>query len=205
MLIVVFLIGVLLGRGMDLWRVSDVSENLGNWELDTESFVVEQSFIDNFGGENCELIESRMRSLSRDLGLLGTTLEDYNRKKLFFNQDRFDDIKRKYFLLELRTYSLRKKMHEKCKDSGEIILFFYDTKDNEESLKQGYVLDSLVKELNNVTVFSLDIDFDEKEPLIKTIKNYYGIQNAPTIIINFDEKKDVFTNKAEIKQILGKL
>ena len=82
-----------------------------------------------------------------------------------------------------------------------IILFFYDVNDNEESLRMGDVLDALVRSDSSVVVFSFDREF-VKEPLLNLVKEHYGIEYSPSLIVNFETKFEGFISLVELKESL---
>ena len=48
LLIVIFILGVLIGRRMNDNRVDEISSFIKNNELNTESYLIEQELIENF-------------------------------------------------------------------------------------------------------------------------------------------------------------
>ena len=198
--IAIFLLGLYLGFKLDTFRIDEATELLKKSELDSDSFVAESAFLEQFIGENCELGKNRVKVLSDELGEIGRTLTRYDQRKLF-EKDSYKQLKRKYFILEIKSYSLLKELREKCGKENEIILFFYDVTDNEESLKQGFALDKLVNKNPKLIVFSIDREFEE--PMLKTIKEFYNITKGPSIIINFEKKFERYVSEGELKEFLN--
>ncbi len=197
---VVFLAGLYAGFILDNYRVSDTENFVFNTELDTESFVVENEFFETFGSGSCSVLNGRIDSLGENLAELGNTLTRYDTKKIF-NNDEYNQLRRKYFLLEIRTYILRKQIEENCAgETSNVILFFYETKNNQESLNQGYALDYIVERNEGVVVFSIDIDFDD--PALKSLMKFYNITSAPTIVVNFDDRIEGYIPQYEVREYL---
>src|SRR3989344_341657 len=197
--LIIFAFGFVLGQYMDNFRVNDVDLILKQSELDTESLIVENYFSDVFGLNDCKVASSRFKYYSDKLAYVGNTLTGYENKRMF-NKEDYELLKRRYFLLELRTYSLIKNLKDKCGfNNFDTILFFYDP-NSEESLKQGSALDKVVLNNKDLYVFSIDRTFDES--LINIVEEYYNITTSPTIILNYDIKKQGFISSGEIKEIL---
>lgn len=189
--IVVFLVGLYAGFILDSYRVGDADSEIRDTRLDTDSFIVERDFFDTFEVENCEILNNRMQVLGNSLGEIGKTLTKYDSRRLFYTSE-YQQLKRQYFLLEIRAYTIRKQMSDLCPDdNSHVVLFFYDTEGNQESLNQGYALDTLTNQNDNLVVFSFDKDFNETA-LISLI-DYYNVSYAPTMIWNFEEKIESYT------------
>lgn len=199
--LVVFVAGLILGWNLDTMRSSEVLHDLKNNELDAESFLIEQAFWDSFEEEDCRFAELRINSLSVELAELGQYLNNYQKKNVFEEED-FQYLARRYFLLEVRGYILYNEMKEKCSLQNDVILYFYGFED-QESEKQGYVLDKIVDRSNGtVDIFSINRDY-EGDVTLDTLRLYYNITTTPTIIINGDLKQEGYVSYEEIKELLN--
>ncbi|MBI4159017.1 hypothetical protein HY500_02035 [Candidatus Woesearchaeota archaeon] len=197
----IFLLGFYVGKLFDVSRLSSGDGMILDIQLDTDSFVTEKEFFDVFTVQDCPLLDNRMQKLGENLGEIGRTITKYDARSVS-DAELYNKLKRKYFLLELRAYTLRKEMLDSCNgEDSNVILFFYNTKDNQESLNQGYALDSLVSDLNNTIVFSVDSDFEE--PALSSLKAYYNITVAPTLVLNYQEKVEGYISEREILELLG--
>ena len=67
-------------------------------------------------------------------------------------------------------------------------------------MKQGSALDKVVLNNKDLYVFSIDRTFDES--FINLVKEHYNITASPTIILNYEIKKQGFISSGEIKEIL---
>jgi len=197
--ILIFSSGILIGLTLDEFRTNDVTDYLNQNELQTESYLIERQFLDNFGQDECSLAQPRVEQLSEQLGEIGRTLARYESKKLF-SKSTFESLKQKYFLFEIKLYVILKEINDLCNNKDKaIILFFYDT-EHQESLQQGYALDALVIK-DEITVFSIDRQFN-KDPLIETVKQHYNITKSPTLIINFNKTLEGYTPLAELTKTI---
>ena len=197
--ILIFISGLILGGSLDDSRINELVENLNQNELNSESYLVEKEFVTNFGGNKCESSKARINELTKELGKLGPLLLKYESKSIF-KETEFDYLKRKYFLLEIKTYNLLSSLKKECNYDIKIILFFYD-KDDTNSIRQGYILDSLVASNKNLYIFSFDRLFNV-DPALETVKIHYNINSSPTLIINNDLKKEGLTLLENLKEIL---
>jgi len=198
----IFILGFYLGSIIDETRIADSEEMILVTQLDTDSFVTEKEFLTTFNVWDCPLLNSRMQGLGEDLREVGEIISKYDARSIS-NIDVYNQLKRKYFLLELRAYTLRKQILQTCDSGGgDVILFFYDVTDSQESLNQGYALDSVVEKQENVVIFSIDGGFDE--PAINSLKLFYNITYEPTIIINYEERIEGYISEEEILKLLEK-
>jgi len=198
--LVVFLAGLYAGFILDSYRVSDTKNFVFNTELDAESFVVESEFFDTFDAGSCSILNERINLLSEDLAELGNTLARHDAKRIFRGEE-YNQLKRQYFLLEIRAYILRKQTEESCAgETSNVVLFFYETRNNQDSLNQGYALDYIVERYGDTVVFSFDKDFDDSA--LRTLMEFYNVTDAPTMVINFEEKVEGYLPQHEIRKYL---
>ena len=117
-----------------------------------------------------------------------------------FNKGYYEELRREYFLLEMRTYTFLYQLKEECGYNINLILFFYDI-DDSDSERQGYVLDSLARGNKDLHIFSFDREF-ENDAAINTFRSHYNITKSPSLIINNDIKKEGFISLGELIEIL---
>ena len=195
----IFGLGYGLGSYQDNFRIDDSSYSIKESELETDSLVTEKVFFEEFGGNSCDNLKERINNFNKHIYEIGQTLTEFDSKKISKGND-YNLLKRKYLLLQLNLYTLKHKIQKSCDLKSNTILFIFDSKDNEESIRQGFVLDSLVNQMP-VSIITIDKSF-EQEPLVKSLITYYDIKKAPTLIINYDIKKEGYTNIPEIKELL---
>src|SRR3989344_1429608 len=188
----IFSLGLFVGYGLDILRIKDVSVSLNEIELQTLDYITSQEFIDTFGDDKyCEILDSRLSSMTPQMVDLGQRLTDYEERNIFTG-DEYKLLKSKYFLLEIRAYTLFNKLKNECNLNETLILYFYD-QHHEDSDRQGYVLNALVNSDNRVHIFSFDRSFE----IISFLIENYDINEATTIIINEETKFEgiVFLDK----------
>lgn len=192
---VIFLAGIALGWTLDTFKVSTITTALKQNELNTESFLLESQFIENFGGDYCELLNLRIKDLQKNIAQTSEQLSTWGESKKFKESD-FDYLKRKYFLLEIKFLFLLQDMTHTCGKNHDVILFFYGI-DDSQSMRQGYSLDELRLARDDLIVLSFDKNYVD-EPLIKILLTKYGINSAPAVVINGQK---VLVGYASSKQI----
>ncbi|NOQ55963.1 MAG: hypothetical protein GQ477_04120 [Nanohaloarchaea archaeon] len=213
--IVIFTSGIMIGWVLDNYRTDEVLNIIKNNELNSESYNIEQIFLENIGDTDCEILTPRIKMISEELGDTGRELQRYGSAS-DFKKDEFDYLKRRYFLMEIKFYNLIYNYQKSCKDEYTPILYFYKIDDSTSEM-QGYILDEFVKKYNEDTVFengdkkhgklvvlSIDGEYD-KDPIIDTILNAYDLDkdNLPAIIINFDIIREGFVGKDELETIFN--
>lgn len=196
----IFLAGFYAGTFFDSSRIVDVNEILIKAQMDTDSLITENDFFNTFGVTDCGLLNKRMNYLGESLSEVGKTLSRYDAKNMA-NDYEYGILKEKYFLLELKVYNLKKRMSDVCAENAQpTILFFYNTENNQESLNQGYALDSVVKKNKGLSVFSFDADFNNTA--VQSLVFYYNVTKAPTIVINFNDIHSGFVSEGELNALI---
>jgi len=179
LVIVVFVIGVIIGNTWESSESRITSKILKQSELDTESFIVEQELFESFE-TNCGLAEQRINALSEELWKLGKVLGTKDAQEKLGSSD-YNFLKRKYHLMQIRTYILTKKLQVDCGQKIDIILYYYDL-DDPLSEQQGKILDQLVAS-NDIHVFAIEYQYSNE---LKFLEDYYEVRRTPTIIVNFE-------------------
>ena len=191
LVVVVFALGVILGTSWKSGAASQTEKVLRSSELDAESFRVEQELFKSFE-YNCELAKTRLGALSADLGRLGKVLGAKNAREIL--GDDYDFHKKKFHLMQIRTYVLEKKLASDCAGSVNVVLYYYDQSDF-ASEEQGKVLDSLVAQYG-LHVFAIEYNYSNE---LKFLEDYYMVNQTPTLVVNF---KDVLSGPVLREQLV---
>lgn len=198
--ILIFITGILMNYGLDFVRINVISDVMLSHELSTESYVIEQEFINEFGGARCDVMAKRISSLKEEIRQVGADLGSYSRFSFFKKKD-FDYLKRKYFLLELEFLNHIEKFNRECGQSVVPIIFFYEI-DQEDSERQGFILQEVSKNFeNSVVVITLDKDYAD-EPLVGLLALKYNVTKAPAVIINGFKREGLVYDK-ELSAIIS--
>jgi len=196
---VIFLAGIALGWTIDNFKVNTITSALNQNELNTESFLLESQFVENFGGDYCKLLNLRIKDLQKSIAQTSEQLSTWGESKKFKTSD-FDYLKRKYFLLEIKFLFLLQDMTHTCGKSYDTILFFYNI-DDSQSMRQGYALDEVRMTRNDLIVLSFDKNY-VAEPLMLVLLTKYDIESAPAIVINGQRTISGYTSAEKINALL---
>lgn len=180
LLIFVFIGGILLGRAITKAESDNINDFIKENELNTESYLVEQDMIKFFDDNNCELAEKRINSLSNELADIGRSLTPEDAKDKL-GEENYNFLKRKFHLMQIKTYILFKKLIDQCDIRTNIILYYYSTGDL-GSANQGIILDDIVIDYDT-KVFAIEYNYSEELVFLET---YYNITETPTIIIDYN-------------------
>ncbi len=193
----VFFIGVFIGRATILTGTDEISRFIKNNELNTESYLIEQELIGGLGRSNCVIANARFDELSTELWNIGKKLSlDDAMQNL--GDENYNYLKRKYHLMQIRAYILFKKLSETC-DSGNHVILFYFSKNDDDSFRQGIELDKIVQS-HNATVFAIEYSYSKE---LKFLEDYYKISITPSIIVDYDEKFVGFADYEEVRTLIG--
>lgn len=196
LVVVVFSVGVLLGGAYQSSGADEVSRALRQSELDAESFLVEQELFDSFSA-TCALAQSRLREQSLELGRLGKLLGTGDARERLGDAD-FGFLKKKFHLMQIRTYVLEKKFADQCGRGANVVLYYYEQNDP-QSEEQGRILDALVDEFG-LHVFAIERGYARE---LRFLEDYYGVTEAPSIVVNFGEVRTGLTSSEDLVALLN--
>ncbi|RLE47073.1 hypothetical protein DRJ22_00325 [Candidatus Woesearchaeota archaeon] len=194
LLVVVFLVGIFVGDVLHNPGAS-VEKILKQSELSAESFIVEQALFDEFKA-SCPLAKKRLAVLSGDLWRLGKLLDSPTAKKDLGSVE-YDFLKRKFHLMQIKTYILYKQLGENCGSVPNVILFYFSQSDKDSAL-QGKILDGLVKDFD-LKVFAIEYNFSSD---LMFLEDFYDVNSTPSIIINFKTKLEGLSSRDKIIPLL---
>ncbi len=191
LLILVFAIGIIVGRSVSNPELSDVNRFIKQSELTTESYLIEQEL---FAGmeKNCDLAKLRLSVLSNELWQLGKLLGSETAKQDLGEED-YNFLKRKFHLMQIKTYTLYHQLKQDCSVDVPVILFYYSQNDA-KSQEQGAVLDKLVGEFD-VKVFAMEYNYS---PELRFLEEYYEITGTPSVVVNFETVRKGLTPYDEL-------
>ncbi|MBI4146101.1 hypothetical protein HY489_02070 [Candidatus Woesearchaeota archaeon] len=180
--VLIFAVGILLNHVFDAVRIDTIVGVMREHEVHNDAYRVERFFTSEFGGEECELLTSRISDFKKEIRKVGEDLGSYSRFS-FFRRNDYDYLKRKYFLLEFRFLALVERVNRECDHPYVPIVFFYEI-DDEDSERQGFILEDLSKGYDQqLVVLSLDKGYVD-EPLVQVLARNYNVTTAPTMVID---------------------
>jgi len=182
----IFCVGIILSYLLDFVRINEITKVIDSHELDTEAYFIQQDFVGQFGGNECNDIEERLAVLKQEVRKVGIDLSNYGSKS-FFKKNDYDYLKRKYFLLELELLDMVNNVNDQCGHTYVPVVFFFKIDDN-PSERQGFVLDDINDAYRSqVAILAIDKDYQD-EPLVKMLVSRYNVSTAPTMIIDNSQK-----------------
>ncbi len=153
--------------------------------LELNEYDITLSMMDNGIIEyiSCENSSTILKKLDSEIRSLGAKLSNYGKAGTYLTEKDYDYLKRKYYLIMLKEYSIINDINSKCNNLNIGIYFF--KKDHDPSLIMGQVYSELAKKINNTYILSFDIDYKDIY-LLELIKQKYNItiEDAPVFIFN---------------------
>jgi hypothetical protein len=178
LLILVFAIGIIVGRSMSNPELSDVNNFIKQSELTTDSYLIEQELFVGME-KNCDLAQLRLSALSKELWQLGKLLGSDTAKQ-DLGEANYNFLKRKFHLMQIKTYTLYQKLQQDCAANMSVILFYYSQNDP-RSQEQGVILDRLVNDFD-VKVFAIEYNYSQE---LRFLEEYYEITSTPSVVVDF--------------------
>jgi len=191
--LVMVLLGVLIGLQMDSVRQDHLSNDLRTSNLQTETFVALQNYIED--SENyCELMETRIPEISQRSAEFGGELRALEGQSLGDDSE-YEYIRNRYYNNQLQLYSTVNQYKDKCGVNQTTLLYFFD--DSVDSQRQGEVLNEIVRN-RDVHVFSFNSELNQNpearnSSVVEVLKRDHNITDAPTLIVNDEEKIEGYT------------
>ncbi|MBN2112187.1 hypothetical protein JW707_03755 [Candidatus Woesearchaeota archaeon] len=198
LLVIIFILGIMIGRHFSSSRVDEITNFIQDNELNTESYLIEQELIENFEQGNCELANARISDLGADLWQLGKSLSPDDAEQRLGAKNYYF-MKRKYHLMQIRTYILLYKLKQHCNNTDSVILFYF-SRDDAQSEEQGKILDDLVKEYK-LHIFAVEYNYSKE---ISFLEEYYNINETPSIIVDYDSQMQGLVSYEDIKKTINK-
>lgn len=193
------LIGVLVGLQMDDARTQFLEDQLQQTNLQTETFLVTQSYVEGSSKNYCRVIKERIPDVARKNAQIGQDLQSFSGKSIG-NDDDYNYIKRKYYVNQLRLYTMLQGYKERCNADINLLLFFFDN--SVDSKRQGAVLTQYRRTVDNQTyIFSYNLN-TEKSAVLDILTTDYQVEEAPTVVVNGDQTYRRYVALKELKQVL---
>lgn len=141
---------------LDRLRLSEIDTMQNTITLETLSLETQFSLLES---TPCDSIASST-TLSQELAELGSRLA-YTEEQLGSDDARVIQLKKQYYLLEIRDYLINKKLASDCKVKPVTVLYFYSNGDDcPDCEAAGYALSYLRDTYPRLRVYSFDYDFD---------------------------------------------
>lgn len=200
----IFSLGFLASYGLDFFRINEITKTMLAYQQRTDAYIAEKEFIEVLSSRNgCDALNKKIHELKETIKDVGVKLSKYGERSFFRRYD-FDYLKRKYFLLELKLFTLLNDYNSQCGKQYVSIIFFYEI-DDDLSERQGYVLDELSRKYSDyVIVLSFDKDYKD-EPLLDIFKIRFNVTKAPFLIIDNEKRFEGIVYEAQLKEIISEI
>ncbi len=165
---------------LDRLRLSEIAAIQNNISIEALSLETQFSLLE---AAPCESAASST-TLSGELADLGSRLS-FTENQLGSENAQVVQLKRQYYLLEIRDYLINKRLAAACGTKSVTVLYFYSnkTEDCSDCDKAGYALSYLRDTYPLLRVYSFDYDLDLGA--LKTLIAVNKVKNdLPAFIIN---------------------
>lgn len=194
------MLGVLVGLQMDDFRQDHLSEELRQSNLETETFVALQDYIDD-SDNYCSLMKVRVPEISQRNAEFGSQLTQLEGQSLG-DKSEYEYIRNRYYNNQLQLYSTLNDYKSSCNVNETTVLFFFG--DSVDSQRQGEVLNEIAQERQDIHVFSFNSELNEDpnvadSPVVEVLKADHNITDSPTMIINGERKIEGYTSTGELE------
>jgi hypothetical protein len=176
-------IGLIAGLQMDQARTDFLENQLQETNIQTETFLVSQSYLEDSSRNYCKVMDKKVPELAKKNAQIGRDLQSFSSKSIGSDKD-YKYIKKKYYINQLKLYTLLDDYKGRCDSETNLILFFFD--DDIDSKRQGAVLTNYREEVDNKTyVFSYNLETKEST-ILDMLKTDYSIEDGPVTVVNGD-------------------
>lgn len=158
-----------------------LDSNLKNMQL-------EQTFIETLNHtQMCYFLNISRNDMIKQLRFYWSKLP-YRIEEFEKNNQVTDEyllLKQQYEHLSIRTWIIARNQYDRCSINVVHGLYFYST-DCEKCVQQGQQIDRLNRkvQLAGSDLIMFPVDFNSNETIVKNLKEYYGIDSVPAIIVN---------------------
>ena len=193
---VILVFGVLIGLQVDDVREGYVENQLRESTLSTQSLIVTREYLDESSQNYCKVVKNRIPEITEQNTQIGQDLQSFAGKSISNNQE-YKQLKREYYVSQLRLYNLLKDYKQRCGEEATLIMFFFD--DSAASTRQGSALTKYYREANNNShIFSFNLDTGDSE-VLNVLKSDYNVEGGPTVVVNGNQTFRRYTSFGELR------
>ena len=176
--VAVFVIGVFFGNYVTQIKYDTIFNAEQSLRLELLGLDTQYSLIES---DPCKVFNDS--SLSESLDEMGNKVA-YLENNLGSYSEEVINLKKYYFLLEIRHYLLKQRAVKECDIDHDFILYFYSNKGSCNDCKQeGFVISNIRENYENMSSYSFDIDAEN--PALRTLKSINNVGSiAPVVVIN---------------------
>jgi hypothetical protein len=188
--IVLYVMGVLtgfyvysLGVTQGYEELSDMRSEIDRYSKGLQSLQLQQLYLTSDINLSCRYLVSSLNSLQADIYSLAQKLPDKLEvfEKYYPQDQEYVMLKNDYMNLLLKSWMFSLSVRNRCGKNVVPVLYFYSS-DCDDCIEQGYVLDALREDVDNMYVFTIDFNLDDET--VSTIKQVYSVGEVPALIVN---------------------
>jgi hypothetical protein len=192
--IVVFGIGFVLGWTLSSNTLNDYELEFEQNQLDLRSFSQSMFFAENFDLKcNKEFLDS----ISNKIFQLGVKLDEMD-KEGEINTNDYKLLKQKHNMNQVLFYIYYKDYMNECNDTQNMMLFFFNSSETENSMAQGSEIDKVVSQ-EKFYVLPMDYKYTRH---LDFFYDFYDVKQLPFLVINYNNTFNGITKKDEILAVL---
>ncbi len=171
-------------------QINSLQDYVSFLDTNLKSTQLEQSYADTLSTqEKCNFSMITMKFLFKDL--------DYYWKIFSFRLEEYENthpltpdylaLRRQYTQLSIRTYILAKNMHDTCDSSMVYALNFY-SENCTACVRQADENERFLRMVSGKgsEIILFPININSQEPIVQLIKEFYGINRTPAILVDED-------------------
>jgi hypothetical protein len=197
--LLILLFGVLVGLQVDDARGGYIQEQLRESNLQAQSFIVTQNYLEESSKNYCNVVKSRIPELSEQNREIGQNLQSFSGKSIS-NDGRYDYLKRKYYLNQLKLYNILTEYKQRCGANTTLIFYFFDS--SADSQRQGAALTKYYREVDNSSyIFSYNLETDDSD-ITDILISDFNVTNGPAVVINGNQTYRRYVPFGELRQII---
>lgn len=197
--VIILLVGVLIGFQVDDARGSYIQDQLRESNLQAQSFIVTQDYLEGSSKNYCNVVKNRIPELSKQNRKIGQNLQSFTGKSIS-NEKSYTQMKREYYINQLKLYNILNGYKRRCGANTTLIFYFFDS--SADSQRQGAALTKYYREVDNSSyIFSYNLE-TEKSDITDILKSDYGVEEGPAIVINGNQTYRRYVPFGELRQVI---
>lgn len=194
----IFIAGIYAGSTLSQKQMSEIEVKINEFEDNMNSMSLSVLLNDALNNEtlSCQFLKGKLNETKNSLDELGDQVIEYEEDSRI-NEPLYKELKKQFTMIRAEYWLMLEKLRNQCNNNYTTILFFYQTKQPcNECKDQGAILTHLNSIKDNI--FIVPVDADEELLIIEIIKETYSINQAPTMIINANQKIEGLISEQEL-------
>jgi hypothetical protein len=189
----VFFIGFFMGWNYADTTLTNTEINIEKARLDLNSFSQSLIFIEKLNNTLCN--QKQIKLMNEKLSIIATQLDSLEKEKVS-KDSYYELLKEKYNINQVLFYTFYNEYSKKCENSANMLLFFFNTSNEEKSNLQGLELDKLVEKYD-IIVLPMDYGYSEN---LDYFYEFYNSDALPSLIIDYTNIYSGFTSFEQIEE-----